>query len=295
MPSWTLRVLFDRRGYHPETMQSIAGGIPTRSAGTKGMAAPENLPTRAPDAGYNDDIASRALIVIQGSRPMSSRLLSACVALSAAALFSGLAADDPAPKVDAPAKTSTTKKAAAAKDKDAAKEKIKTEVATFGGGCFWCLEAVYERVPGVVNVVSGYSGGTYKKPNYEAVSSGTTGHAEVVQITYDPEKITFEKLLEVFFVCHDPTTLNSQGPDFGTQYRSVILYHDDDQKKAAQAMYKKLTEARAFSDPIVTELVPFKTFYPAEKYHQDYFRRNMAAPYCQAEIVPKLQKLHLIK
>ena len=199
---------------------------------------------------------------------MTSRFLSAFVVLSVLASCS--AADDPAPKATAPAKkTSTTKKANAKKDapaKEAAKEKIKTEVATFGGGCFWCLEAVYERVPGVVNVVSGYSGGTYKKPNYEAVSSGTTGHAEVVQITYDPEKTSFETLLEVFFHCHNPTTLNEQGPDVGTQYRSIILYHDADQKLAALAMYKKShRRPRLLRPDRVTELVPFKHLLPGRE------------------------------
>lgn len=169
--------------------------------------------------------------------------------------------------------------------------KPRTEKATFGGGCFWCLEAVFERVPGVKSVVSGYSGGNVKRPSYEMVHTGTTGHAEVIQIVFDPEVVSYEDLLEVFWHCHDPTTLNRQGPDEGTQYRSIILYHNEDQKEAALASYRELTASRAFADPIVTQLVPFKVFYPAERYHQDYFRRNKNAPYCQAYIVPKIEKL----
>lgn len=175
------------------------------------------------------------------------------------------------------------------------KSKVKLEKATFGGGCFWCLEAVYERIPGVKAVVSGYAGGTVPRPTYEMVCSGLTGHAEVVQLTYDPEVAPYEKLLKVFWACHNPTTLNQQGPDFGTQYRSIILYHNEDQQKAALKSYKELTAAGVFADPIVTQLEPLKVFYPAERYHQDYFRRNSSAAYCQAEIVPKLRKLKLIK
>jgi peptide-methionine (S)-S-oxide reductase len=191
------------------------------------------------------------------------------------------------------------KAAPAEKDKadagksDAAKPKL--EKATFGGGCFWCTEAVFERVPGVKTVVSGYSGGTIPYPTYEMVCTGLTGHAEVVQIEFDPDKVSYEKLLKVFFATHDPTTLNAQGPDFGTQYRSVIFYHDEAQKETAQKLYKAITAARVFDDPIVTDLVPFSAFYPADKYHQDYYRRNRTAPYCQMYIVPKLQKLSKLK
>jgi len=175
------------------------------------------------------------------------------------------------------------------------KSKPKMEKATFGGGCFWCLEAVFERIPGVTSVVSGYAGGTVPSPTYEMVCSGLTGHAEVVQITYDPSVAPYEKLLKVFWACHDPTTLNQQGPDFGTQYRSVIFYHNDEQKKAAIKSVDELTAAQAFGDPIVTQLQPLPRFFPAEAYHQNYYRLNRNAPYCQAQIVPKLRKLKLIK
>jgi peptide-methionine (S)-S-oxide reductase len=172
---------------------------------------------------------------------------------------------------------------------------VKTEKATFGGGCFWCLEAVFERIKGVKTVVSGYAGGNIPRPSYELVSTGLTGHAEVVQIEYDPAVVSFDKLLQVFWACHDPTTLNRQGPDFGTQYRSIILYHNEAQKLAAQKSYKELTSANIFPDPIVTELVPFRVFYPADRHHQDYYRKNRNAMYCQMHIVPKLKKLHLLK
>jgi peptide-methionine (S)-S-oxide reductase len=171
--------------------------------------------------------------------------------------------------------------------------KSTTERATFGGGCFWCLEAVFERIPGVKSVVSGYAGGQVPHPSYEMVCTGLTGHAEVVQIEYDPTVVSFEKLLEVFWKCHDPTTLNRQGPDFGTQYRSIILYHNDDQKRAAQKSYQELTNAGVFADPIVTQLVPLTKFYPAERYHQDYYRKHRNAEYCQMVIAPKLRKLKL--
>jgi peptide-methionine (S)-S-oxide reductase len=172
---------------------------------------------------------------------------------------------------------------------------VKAEKATFGGGCFWCLEAVFERIKGVKTVVSGYAGGNIPRPSYELVSTGLTGHAEVVQIEYDPSVVSFDKLLQVFWACHDPTTLNRQGPDFGTQYRSIILYHNEAQKLAAQKSYKELTSANVFPDPIVTELVPFRVFYPADRHHQDYYRKNRNAMYCQMHIVPKLKKLHLLK
>lgn len=161
--------------------------------------------------------------------------------------------------------------------------------ATLGGGCFWCLEAVFENLDGVKDVTSGYSGSETPNPNYEAVCSGRTGHAEVVQITFDPAKISFEAILEMFWKCHDPTTLNRQGADAGTQYRSIILYHDDEQKKATEESKRKVQAS--FRNPIVTEIVPLKKFYPAEEYHQDYFRRNPHAGYCQAVIAPKMRKL----
>jgi len=162
------------------------------------------------------------------------------------------------------------------------------EKATLGGGCFWCLEAVYEQVKGVEDVVSGYAGGHVDHPTYEAVCSGTTGHAEVVQITYDPNVISFKELLDIFWKIHDPTTLNRQGADVGTQYRSVIFYHDEKQKEIA--LKSKEEAQRYFSAPIVTEIAPLDTFWPAEAYHQDFFRNNPYQGYCQAVVAPKVEK-----
>lgn len=170
-------------------------------------------------------------------------------------------------------------------------EKDNLEIATLGGGCFWCLEAVFEQLEGVKSVKSGYAGGTVPNPSYEQVCTGTTGHAEVVQITFDPEKITYRELLEIFFTIHDPTTLNRQGQDVGTQYRSVIFYHTPEQEKVANAVMEKLEAAGIWENSIVTELEEHKEFYPAEEYHQEYYRRNRAQPYCQAVITPKLAKL----
>ena len=164
-----------------------------------------------------------------------------------------------------------------------------TELATLGGGCFWCVEAVFERLDGVKSVTSGYAGGRKENPSYEEVCSGTSGHAEVTQIEFDPKKITFAQLLEVFWAAHDPTTLNRQGHDVGTQYRSIILYHSEAQKVAAEQA-KKLAQAE-FSAPIVTEIAPMTKFYKAEGYHQDYYRNNARAPYCSVVIRPKLEKL----
>ena len=166
----------------------------------------------------------------------------------------------------------------------------KLETATFGNGCFWCTEAVFAQLEGVKKVVSGYSGGHTDDPTYKEVCNGTTGHAEVVQILYDPEKITFETLLEVFWSTHDPTTLNRQGADFGTQYRSAVFYHSDKQKEQAEKFKKKLDESKAFDKPIVTEITKFDKFYKAENYHQDYYELNGHAPYCQAVIRPKMDK-----
>ncbi|NIR44043.1 MAG: peptide-methionine (S)-S-oxide reductase MsrA [Gemmatimonadetes bacterium] len=163
-------------------------------------------------------------------------------------------------------------------------------VATLAGGCFWCLEAVYEQLQGVKSVKSGYSGGHVPDPTYQQVCTGTTGHAEVVQVEFDPEMISFRELLEVFFSIHDPTTLNRQGNDVGPQYRSVIFYHDPEQKAAAEAMIAELEKEGVFDDPIVTEVTEFDTFYPAEDYHDEYFRNNPNQPYCQAVISPKLAK-----
>lgn len=166
-----------------------------------------------------------------------------------------------------------------------------TERATFGGGCFWCVEAVYERLDGVISVVSGYAGGSKEDPTYEEVSRGTTGHAEVVQIEYDPGEISYKELLDMFWDAHDPTTLNRQGADVGTQYRSIILYHDEDQKR--QAEQSKARASKDFSKAIVTEIVPLEAFYTAEEYHQDFFDKNPYYGYCRIVIAPKLKKLGL--
>ena len=163
-------------------------------------------------------------------------------------------------------------------------------VATFGSGCFWCTEAIFQRVKGVEKVQSGYSGGKVKNPTYKEVCSGLTGHAEVIQITYDPATITFEELLEIFWQTHDPTTLNRQGADVGTQYRSVIFYHNPEQKRLAELYKKKLDESGAFNRPIVTEISPFTEFFKAEEYHQNYYNLNGSAPYCSYVIQPKLDK-----
>jgi peptide-methionine (S)-S-oxide reductase len=164
------------------------------------------------------------------------------------------------------------------------------ELATLGGGCFWCLEAVYDQVKGVESVESGYMGGGRPNPTYEAVCSGITGHAEVVQIRFDPRVITYRELLEIFFGIHDPTTLNRQGNDAGTQYRSAIFYHSSEQEATANTVIRTLTEEKIFDDPIVTEVVPASSFYIAEDYHQEYFTRNPSQPYCAYLINPKVAK-----
>ncbi|RMD64341.1 peptide-methionine (S)-S-oxide reductase [Candidatus Parcubacteria bacterium] len=165
-----------------------------------------------------------------------------------------------------------------------------TQVATLGGGCFWCLEAVFDELRGVKQVISGYAGGHVPNPTYQQVCAGTSGHAEVVQITFDPQEIMFREILQVFFAIHDPTTLNRQGADVGTQYRSVILYHDQEQAETAQALIEELEAAQVWENPVVTEVSPFQTFYPAEAYHQDYFKNNRRQPYCQFVIAPKLAR-----
>lgn len=164
------------------------------------------------------------------------------------------------------------------------------EQATFGGGCFWCLEAVFELVRGVDRVVSGYAGGSLPSPSYEQVCTGTTGHAEVVQITFDPAQVSFRDLLNIFFTTHDPTTLNRQGADVGTQYRSAIFYHDAAQKATAEEAIKELTAAGLWSNPIVTQIAPLDIFYAAEDYHQGYFRAHPGQSYCRAVIDPKVAK-----
>ena len=170
----------------------------------------------------------------------------------------------------------------------------KYSTATFGGGCFWCIEAIFLKLKGVQSVSSGYSGGARPSPTYDQVCSGATGHAEVVQIVFNPDEISYEELLEIFWSIHDPTTLNRQGGDIGTQYRSVIFYHSEEQSSVAELYKKKLNAAGAFDQPIITEISAMETFYPAEKYHQDYFNQNENQPYCSLVIKPKVDKFKKI-
>ena len=166
-----------------------------------------------------------------------------------------------------------------------------TETATFASGCFWCTEAVFLELRGIVKVESGYSGGKVANPSYNQVCSGTTGHAETVQVTFDTKEISYKQVLEIFFTTHDPTALNRQGADVGTQYRSAIFYHDNQQKMTAEEVIAQFNGAKVWKKPIVTEVVPFKVFYKAEEYHQRYFERNPNAPYCQVVIEPKIARL----
>ena len=165
-----------------------------------------------------------------------------------------------------------------------------TETAVFGSGCFWCSEAVFSELTGVVSVLPGYAGGRTPDPTYETVCSDTTGHAEVAQVTFDPSAISYRELLEVLFSIHDPTTLNRQGGDVGSQYRSAVFYSDEAQKREAEGIIRELTDEKAFRNPIVTEVAPLEAFYPAEDYHREYYKRNASKPYCQAVIAPKLAK-----
>jgi peptide-methionine (S)-S-oxide reductase len=164
------------------------------------------------------------------------------------------------------------------------------DIATLGGGCFWCLEAVYSELKGILKVESGYAGGEVKNPTYEEVCSDETGHAEVVQLTYDRGVITYREILQVFFSVHDPTTLNRQGADVGSQYRSVIFYHDENQKRVAKEVIKEIQDQEIWGKPLVTELVPYTEFYKAEEYHQNYFKNNSEQPYCQVVVAPKVAK-----
>lgn len=164
------------------------------------------------------------------------------------------------------------------------------EVATFGTGCFWCTEAIFQQLKGVESAVSGYSGGTVKNPTYKEVCTGNTGHAEVIQITFNPNIISYKDLLEVFWKTHDPTTLNRQGADVGTQYRSVIFYHNQQQKELAEEYKKKLDKAGIYNNPVVTEISEYKEFYKAEDYHQEYYNQNKSQPYCNFVITPKIEK-----
>jgi len=238
---------------------------------------------------------------------MPNRFLTAgCVALLYFASVAICLADSPAPakstKGSAAAKArSTSKKTKGTATSDAPAESTDEnrpssksgglEEATFGSGCFWCSEAVFQRIKGVESVMPGYSGGHVKNPTYEQVCTKTTGHAEVVQITYDPSVISYKELLEVFWKSHDPTKINKQGLDKGPQYRSVIFYHDDEQKKLAEFYKKELDKEKIFSHKIVTEISPFKEFYPAEDYHINYFNNNPDAEYCQTIIGPKVNKI----
>lgn len=173
-------------------------------------------------------------------------------------------------------------------------KKANLETITLGGGCYWCVEAVYENLDGVKSVVSGFSGGNVANPTYEEVCTGETGHAEVVQITYDKTVTDINEIFKVFFTVHDPTTLNRQGADVGTQYRSVIFYKNDEQKKAAQSIIAELNKAKVYNNPIVTKVEPFKVFYKAEDYHQNYYANNKSQPYCKMVIQPKLEKFEKV-
>jgi len=165
-----------------------------------------------------------------------------------------------------------------------------TEVATLGGGCFWCLEPLYDELQGVEDVVSGYAGGTLANPTYRQVCTGTTGHAEVIQITFDPARVSFREILEIFFTMHDPTTPNRQGADVGSQYRSVIFYHSPEQRATAEQVISEINAAHIWDAPIVTEVAPLQSFYPAEDYHQEYFANNGSQPYCRIVVAPKVAK-----
>jgi peptide-methionine (S)-S-oxide reductase len=165
------------------------------------------------------------------------------------------------------------------------------QLATVGGGCFWCTEAIFNELRGVEKVESGYSGGNVENPSYEDVCTGTTGHAEVIQVIFDPETISYRDLLQVFFTLHDPTTLNRQGADAGTQYRSAVFYHDEAQRKVAEDVIREVSTSKIWKKPIVTEVSPFKAFYKAEDYHQEYFQKNKNSGYCQVVIAPKIVKL----
>jgi len=167
----------------------------------------------------------------------------------------------------------------------------KREIATLGGGCFWCTEAIFAALKGVDSVVSGYAGGVVPNPTYEAICTGITGHAEVIQVAFDPKKISYKELLKVFFTTHDPTTLNCQGADVGTQYRSVVYYHDEAQREMAEEVIREFGAKEVWADPIVTEVAPLDVFYPAEAYHNNYYAQNSQQPYCQIVITPKIAKL----
>jgi peptide-methionine (S)-S-oxide reductase len=210
------------------------------------------------------------------------RALTVIAIVAAAAALAATAARRAKPKAGGPAPMNDTTNASGASGT--------TELATLGGGCFWCMEAILDELKGVRDVQSGYSGGSAEDATYEKVCTGRTGHAESVQITFDPSVISYRDLLRIFFTVHDPTTLNRQGADVGTQYRSVIFYRNEQQKRAAEDVIAEITAAHVWDHPIVTEVVPFKAFYPAEAYHQEYYEKNGGAPYCQIVIAPKVAK-----
>jgi methionine-S-sulfoxide reductase len=222
---------------------------------------------------------------IMQTRPLTVTLALAVAFLSAVTVF---AADPAGSKKAKPAKG---KAAEAAAETQESESPARLEEATFGSGCFWCAEAVFQQIKGVKSVVSGYSGGSVKNPSYQEVSTGLTGHAEVVQLTFDPEIVSFDELLEIFWKSHDPTKLNEQGPDHGTQYRSVIFYHSEEQKEAAEKSKQKHTKPGRTAPKIVTEITKFSEFFPAEDYHQNYFKNNPRAEYCQNFIRPKVNKV----
>lgn len=221
----------------------------------------------------------------------STLFLSLLLVLSAGMLFWFMGFGSSATGIAAPLDLSATStKNATIKNTGTSMSDSNLKQATFGGGCFWCTEAVFQRVRGVHDVVSGYAGGHVENPTYRQVTTGETGHAEVIQVTYDPEEVSYEKLLEIFFRTHNPTTLNRQGADVGPQYRSIILPSDEQQRELAESVKSELDSADIWDDPIVTEIQPLDTFYMAEDYHQNYYERNSDQMYCQVVIVPKLEK-----
>ncbi len=221
---------------------------------------------------------------------MLTRPVAAAFALAVMFGLSGLATAKDKAKAR-PARPAREADGAAAEKEKAAPSAGRREVATFGGGCFWSIEAIFEHTNGVKSAVSGYAGGGVPAPTYEQVCTGKTGHAEAVRVEFDPDVISYEQLLNVFWKAHDPTTLNRQGDDFGPQYRSVLFFHDEAQRLAALKSSRELTERRAFRNPIVTELVPMAEFFPAERYHQDFYRNHRTSDYSLTHIAPKLRKL----
>lgn len=224
--------------------------------------------------------------------PLPHRLMKLAVMAAVCGFAMSLSGcSEPIVTASAPQEKVKTSQAPKSETQEGTTEEKKMETATFGAGCFWCVEAVFQQLKGVEKVQSGYMGGHVENPTYKDVCTGTTGHAEIIQIEFDPTVITYDELLEVFWKTHDPTTLNQQGADRGTQYRSAVFYHNEDQKEKAEYYKKKLTEAKAFDRPIVTEITEASKLYVAEDYHQNYFNNNSGNPYCRAVIPPKLEKL----